>query len=412
MDANGGDVGLLNQGTSWTDYTDTFDTQIVSNQAGWVVRGQDANDGYVFILNADNDTAGTPDTLQELDLHGGTYTSVGSVALGTSLAPDTWHTVTTTVSGTTITVSLDGQQIASLSSSSFPSGTTAYPAGTVGFREYSGEEADFRDLSVTSSSGATLYSSPLNAASDLADFAAPGTNSVPSILDGAKRDRAVWVGDMNVEGPTVYYSTDQSAVREGRPAAARQLPAVQRLRHRRRAAAGPRCTPAPTRAEPPAPTPPRTRRTGCSASARTTSTPATPRSCSRNGRSSRPNWPGTPPSSTRAGCSSPTAVTAPTGTTTTATRPARSPSTTSSITRPCWTGRCWPPPRARPRRRPPTRQRPRRSGPRSTPTCSTPRPACTTSATRRRPASPRTPTRWPCCTAWRPRPTTHRSSRH
>jgi alpha-L-rhamnosidase len=215
MDADGGDVGLLNQGTSWTDYTDTFDTQIVSNQAGWVVRGQDASDGYVFILNADNDTAGTPDTLQELDLHGGTYTSVGSVALGTNLAPDTWHTVTTTVSGSTITVSLDGQQIASLSSSSFPSGTTAYPAGTVGFREYAGENADFRDLTVTSSSGATLYSSPLNAASDLADFAAPGTNSVPSILDGAKRDRAVWVGDMNVEGPTVYYSTDQAQYVKG-----------------------------------------------------------------------------------------------------------------------------------------------------------------------------------------------------
>jgi alpha-L-rhamnosidase len=85
----------------------------------------------------------------------------------------------------------------------------------VGFREYSGEEADFRDLSVVSSSGATLYSSPLNAASDLSDFAAPGTNTVPSILDGAKRDRAVWVGDMNVEGPTVYYSTDQTQYIKG-----------------------------------------------------------------------------------------------------------------------------------------------------------------------------------------------------
>jgi alpha-L-rhamnosidase len=215
MDANGGDVGLLNQGSSWTDYTDTFGMRIVSNQAGWVVRGQDPNDGYVFILNASNDTAGTPNTLQELDLHGGTYTSVGNVALGTSLAPGTWHTVTTTLSGTAITVSLDGQQIASLNSSSFPSGTTAYPAGTVGFREYSGEEADFRNLSVTSPSGATLYRSPLSASSDLRDFAAPGTNSVPSILDGAKRDRAIWAGDMNVEGPTVFYSSGQSADLKG-----------------------------------------------------------------------------------------------------------------------------------------------------------------------------------------------------
>ena len=38
---------------------------------------------------------------------------------------------------------------------------------------------------------------------------------MPSILDGAKRDRAIWAGDMNVEGPTVYYSTGQSAYLKG-----------------------------------------------------------------------------------------------------------------------------------------------------------------------------------------------------
>jgi alpha-L-rhamnosidase len=212
LQADGGDVGLLNQGSAWSDYTDTFQTLIVSNQAGWVVRGQGPNDGYVFILNASNDTGGTPNTLQELDLNDGTYTSVGSVALASSLAPGTWHTVSTTVSGSAITVSLDGTQIASLNSSSFPA---AYSTGTVGFREFSGEEADFRDLSVVSSAGATLYSSPLSAAADLSAFAAPGTNTVPSIVDGAKRDRAVWVGDMNVEGPTVFYSTDQAQYIKG-----------------------------------------------------------------------------------------------------------------------------------------------------------------------------------------------------
>jgi alpha-L-rhamnosidase len=215
MDAKGGDVGLLNQGGSWTDYTDTFDTRIVSNQSGWVVRGQDAADGYVFILNADNDTTGTPNTLQELDLHDGTYTSVGSVALGTDLAPGSWHTVATTVSGTAITISLDGTQVASLDSASFPSGTTAFASGTVGFREDGPEEAGFRNLSVTSSSGATLYSSPLSSQADLDAFTVPGTNSIASILDGAKRDRAIWAGDMNVEGPSVYYSTGQSQYIKG-----------------------------------------------------------------------------------------------------------------------------------------------------------------------------------------------------
>jgi alpha-L-rhamnosidase len=215
MDAKGGDVGLLNQGLDWTDYTDTFDTKIVSNQAGWVVRGQDENDGYVFILNAANDTTGTPDTLQELDLHNGTYSVVGDVPLSTGLAPGTWHTVSATVAGTAITISLDGTQIASLNSGSFPAGDPAFAAGTVGFREDGTEEADFRNLRVTSPAGATVYSSPLSAASDLDAFTVPGTNSLPSILDGAKRDRAIWAGDMNVEGPSVYYSTGQSQYIKG-----------------------------------------------------------------------------------------------------------------------------------------------------------------------------------------------------
>lgn len=207
--ANG--VGILNQGTSWGDYTSTFQTQIVTNQSGWMVRGQDTGDGYVFILNDSADTAGTPNSLQELDLHGGTFTSVGSVALPAPLAAGTWHTVATTVSGGTVSVSLDGAPIASLNSASFPSGTTAYAAGTVGFREYSGEEAYFRNLSVVNGSGASLYSNPLSTAANLADFTPPGVNALPSIVDGAKRDRAIWVGDLNVEGPTDFYSFDNAS---------------------------------------------------------------------------------------------------------------------------------------------------------------------------------------------------------
>jgi alpha-L-rhamnosidase len=208
-------AGLLNTGGTWGNYTTTFDTRIVSNQAGWLVRAQDGGDGYLFILNADNDTTGTPNTLQELDVHGGNYTVVGGVTLPTDLAPGAWHTVKTTVSGTTVTVALDNTTIASLNTSSFPAGSGSYATGTVGFREYSGEEANFRNLSVVDSSGTTLYNNALNAQSGLSTFTQPGVNSVPSILDGAKRDRAVWVGDMNIEGPTTYYSTDATAYIKG-----------------------------------------------------------------------------------------------------------------------------------------------------------------------------------------------------
>ena len=208
LEAADGGVGLLNQGAAWGDTTTTFQTSIVTNQAGWVVRGQDANDGYLFILDADNDTAGPHNTLQALTLQGGNYVSLGTTALPVDLVPGTWHTVTTKTSGAGLTVSLDGTPITTLSAST-------YTSGTAGFREYGGEKADFRNLSVVDGSGTSLYSSPLASASALSDFAVPGGNALPAILDGARRDRAIWSGDLFVEGPTTYYSTGQSAYLKG-----------------------------------------------------------------------------------------------------------------------------------------------------------------------------------------------------
>lgn len=209
----GNDVGLLASGSSWGDYTAAFQTQIVDNQAGWFVRGQDVDDGYLFILDDSTDTSGAANTLQELVVSGGGYTILGSVALPGSLTAGTWHSVSTTVSGSTITVSLDGSQLASLSDS-------AFTTGTVGFREYSGEEADFRNLTVTNSAGASLFSNNLSSSSVLSDFSPlPGSNSYASILDGARRDRAIWSGDMNVEIPSVYYSTADAAYAKGALAA-------------------------------------------------------------------------------------------------------------------------------------------------------------------------------------------------
>jgi alpha-L-rhamnosidase len=200
----GDDIGLVSGGSSWGDYTTSFEAKVVANQAGWLVRSQDSNDGYVFILGDSTDTKGTVNTLQELYLHKGTYTSLGSVKLSSALTAGTWHAVSTTVVGSTLTVSLDGKRLASLAGS-------AYATGSVGFREGPGEEADFKDLTVTGSAGSSLFSDSLGSSSALSEFSPlPGVNSYASILDGARRDRSIWSGDMNVEIPTVFYSTDDS----------------------------------------------------------------------------------------------------------------------------------------------------------------------------------------------------------
>ena len=168
------------------------------------MRGQSSNSNYLLILDADNDTAGTPNALQEVVSNNGMHTSLHTVALPFDLKPDTWHKVKTVVQATTVTTFVDGQQIASFDSSRFSSGMPAYSSGTIGFREYTGEEASFKNLLVVNDNNNTLYQNALSQTSVFNSFDIPG-NPLPLILDGAKRDRDVWEGDLNVSGPTLYY---------------------------------------------------------------------------------------------------------------------------------------------------------------------------------------------------------------
>ena len=59
-----------------------------------------------------------------------------------------------------------------------------------------------------------LYASKLDSAAALTDFETPGTPSVDVILDGAKRDRATFTGDLSVAAQTLYdtSTTDRGAV--------------------------------------------------------------------------------------------------------------------------------------------------------------------------------------------------------
>ncbi|MCU1529519.1 MAG: alpha-L-rhamnosidase [Frondihabitans sp.] len=204
-------TGYLTAGTKWTDYTASFDTKITTNQAGWMVREQNATTGYLFILDASNDTATGPGPsyLQELADVNGTYTTIANVPLTTPVDPTSWHAIKEVVSGTTVTTSIDGTKIASFDTASASPAIPSLSTGSVGFREFSGEEASFKDLAVTAATK-TLYSNALTQSSSIKDFSLPGSNTVPLIVDGAKRDRAVWSGDLAVEGPTLFYSSGSS----------------------------------------------------------------------------------------------------------------------------------------------------------------------------------------------------------
>jgi len=70
--------------------------------------------------------------------------------------------------------------------------------GSVGLGNGSGAEALFRNLSVKDAGG-QAYASTLTTDSVLDEFSM-GTNAVASIIDGAKRDRYCWSGDVSVAG--------------------------------------------------------------------------------------------------------------------------------------------------------------------------------------------------------------------
>jgi alpha-L-rhamnosidase len=176
-----------------------------------MVREQNATTGYLFILDASNDTVsgGGPNVLQEVAEVNGTYTMIANVPLATPVDPSAWHAVKDVVSGTTVTTYIDGAKVASFDSAASTPTIPTLSAGSLGFREYTGEEASFKDLAVTSAMK-TLYNNTLTQPSSIRGFSLPGSNTVPLIVDGAKRDRAVWSGDLAVEGPTLFYSSDSS----------------------------------------------------------------------------------------------------------------------------------------------------------------------------------------------------------
>lgn len=196
----GSDIGFYTLGTGWTDYTMAFDANIVNQQAGWVVRSRDSQNGLVFLLKGN--------TLHAFTAIGNKYTQIASVATPFVITPGTWYSISTSLSGSTATVKINGTQTMSVTSNVFSS-------GSVGFRQWGPEEARFRNLVVKNSAGATLLNLPFNNASQLTGFRIPGSNEVPSLLDGAKRDRLVWSGDLDTAGPTMSYTVGNNDYLKG-----------------------------------------------------------------------------------------------------------------------------------------------------------------------------------------------------
>ena len=192
-------------GGAWTDYTASFNIEILQNEASWLVRSDSMSTGTMMVLCAGDDTlpVSTPDTLRIFIMNQGPQALIAVVPMPFKVAANTVYPVSVTVAGTTLTVTINGTQVYQ----GAVSGMEA--SGSFGFANSQGALSRVTGLKVTSSAGTVLLDENLTGPGTQAfiDACLAGTNVTPSIMDGAMRDRLVWSGDMGISTLTVLCST-------------------------------------------------------------------------------------------------------------------------------------------------------------------------------------------------------------
>lgn len=198
----------VRQGTLWGDKIISFEARVERHGASWGVH-MVAN-GLVLCLDAEARTLAAFEGLAN-QASMMPVTPRGLWQLPSDLDLSGWFTVTTTAEDEAVTVSISGVQVAELVDIRIGSILAAgrVNAGSVAFGGPEGWTATYRNLRVVSPSGQELYENTMATPEEarvLADFQV-GTNPVACTIDGAKRDRACFGGDVFVMGRSLAYST-------------------------------------------------------------------------------------------------------------------------------------------------------------------------------------------------------------
>ncbi|GKT66400.1 alpha-L-rhamnosidase [Colletotrichum tofieldiae] len=195
------------QGTRWGDTESTFQVLVEKRGASWGVH-MVAN-GVIFCLDIEAEELRAYEGLA----HTSTVfpiKSFGSWSTHGIIGQADWVSVSTTTNGNRITVTINGREIATITDVQVRPllGGADVNTGSVAFGGPEGWLSIYRNLLVKDTSGKVLYENnllPSNRDRTLADFQV-GTNTVACMIDGAKRDRATFGGDLFVSGRGVAYS--------------------------------------------------------------------------------------------------------------------------------------------------------------------------------------------------------------
>ncbi|KAK4205487.1 glycoside hydrolase [Triangularia verruculosa] len=130
---------------------------------------------------------------------GDTELTRAAVPSNVTLELGAWHSVHVQASMTDIGVSINGQRVLEFTQSS-------KFFGSYGLGASFGHKAVFRDLVATDTTGAVTYEHTLTDKSCLDDFQL-GTNPLAVSVDGSRRDRIAYAGDLDIAGSAALAST-------------------------------------------------------------------------------------------------------------------------------------------------------------------------------------------------------------
>lgn len=212
--------------TSFSNYTLEFSTKITAGGTGWRVAGG-ANGGYgaYFVLTSNKEglTSTNITSLPENSLIAGYgFTLINQAILpsapsqtydiSTAIEEDKWYSIKTVINATGYSISVDDHEIALVSNTNFTSyvdgtwGSGSLTEGNFGFGPYLNQEAYYKDVKVTAQNGTVIYQNPFTSTDILQEYAV-ASNEYAVCLDGAKRDREIWIGDFAHTGRIIAASS-------------------------------------------------------------------------------------------------------------------------------------------------------------------------------------------------------------
>jgi hypothetical protein len=206
--------GVSALGMNYGDYTMSFSTKITRGGTGWrVAAGPNTGYGAYFVLTSDGPQyLSTDSTVVQPNSVIATY-GFSIVDFYLSSAPplyysnpypiseNEWYRVSTTIGSSGYNISVNGTQFAFVPYTTLQpyvnagfGGTNLITTGSWGFGPFMDQAAYVKDVEVVAQDGSVLYTNPLTSTDILEEYLV-ASNAYAVCLDGAKRDREIWIGD-------------------------------------------------------------------------------------------------------------------------------------------------------------------------------------------------------------------------